>query len=390
MVWPPGHMQVRQPSGDRMSSLKNEQSLWLFPTGLIASTLHTQIIPGSNQTFSSLLHPISHFKHVPGLGTTPLFLRGISCRPRPSTSDWLRYMMALGTTPGVLRKMNCRNVFQDVLKMYSDRPMRVEFEDEIAVDLGGVTRDMFSAFWDKCYSTMFDGSALLVPMLCPQTVYIASSLSLVGSIVSHAYLLTRFLSVRIALPCIIGILCGPATTIPESVVCDAFLDYVSLTEKSLFKDALETCARELSPVLREKLLSILARYGCRQMPTPSNLKLCLLQVARFEFCSKPAAAICLMHSGIPVSHADFWRSMSVEGICSIYRMLTVSSTKVLDILKLPESMNPAEERVSGYLVEMISSIQLRFRISMFSSIDLVVLLEDPSPMHTCDCICLSY
>ena len=116
-------------------------------------------------------------------------------------------------------------------------PIHIEFEDEMAVDQGGVTRDMFSAFWDKCYSTLFDGSTLLVPMLCPQTD--TSLLPVVGSIMSHAY--SGFLPVRIALPFIIRIFCGPVATIPQPILCEAFLDYISATERAIFKDALGTC-----------------------------------------------------------------------------------------------------------------------------------------------------
>lgn len=70
-----------------------------------------------------------------------------------------------------------------------------------------------------------------------------------------------------------------------------------------------------SSQLQEILLNILSRFGCRQMPTPSNLRACLIQVAQFEFCSKPAAAVSLMHSGVPSMHANFWQQRSVEGRC---------------------------------------------------------------------------
>ena len=90
---------------------------------------------------------------------------------------------------------------------------------------------MFSAFWYKCYSTLFDGSTLLVPMLCPQTD--TSLLPVVGSIMSHAYFVSGFLPVRIALPCITRILCGPVATIPRPILCEAFLDYISATERAI-------------------------------------------------------------------------------------------------------------------------------------------------------------
>lgn len=64
-------------------------------------------------------------------------------------------MMTLDTRVGLHCSVK-RNVYEDVLKMYreltvlSKYPIHIEFEDEMAVDQG-VTRDMFSAFWDKCF-----------------------------------------------------------------------------------------------------------------------------------------------------------------------------------------------------------------------------------------------
>lgn len=314
-------------------------------------------------------------------------------------------MTELNTTYGLLRKVKRISVFEDVLEMYKKKsimgeyPIRVAFEGEMAIDQGGVTRDMFSAFWDECYSSMFDGSTLLVPMLCPQTD--TSVFPVVGSIISHAYLVSGFLPVRIALPCIIGILLGPSASITQSVLCEAFLEYISATERTIFKDALDTSTCTFSLEVQEKLLSTLSRFGCRQLPTPSNLKTCLVQVAQFEFCCKPAAAISYMHSGIPPSHAAFWVSQSVTGICSIYKTLAVSCRKVLDVIKWPEDMNAAEDRVSSYLVEMIgnmtSSLVQRFlRFVTGSSVLTVKNLEVQfnrlsgvarRPIaHTCSCL----
>lgn len=150
-----------------------------------------------------------------------------------------------------------------------------------------------------------------------------------------------------------GILLGPRASIPDWIRCDAFLDYVSATEREVFKDALGGSCSAFSPEVQEKLLSTLSRFGCPQMPTPSNqLMACLLQVARFEFCSKPAAAISLMHSGVPLCHTGFWRERAVEGLSSIYKALAVSSRKVLDIIKLPESLNVADTE-SVYLAILI-------------------------------------
>jgi hypothetical protein len=49
---------------------------------------------------------------------------------------------------------------ENVMKKY---PFFVRFDGEKAVDLGGVTRDMFSAFFEVLYLKLFDGSSLFYP-----------------------------------------------------------------------------------------------------------------------------------------------------------------------------------------------------------------------------------
>lgn len=273
-------------------------------------------------------------------------------------AEHLDFMASLNATRGTPRIVSRSNVYEDVIKLYEDEaivlecPLSIEFEGEVGVDAGGVTRDMFSAFWESCYATLSDGSTLLVPMISPQMDI--SLLSTLGRILSHGYLVCGFIPVRIALPCLLGILCGPCAEIPQTVLQEAILDYVSSAERLIFKDALNST--EILPVTQGSLLGILSRFSCRQVPTTTNLRSCLQQVARFEFCCKPAVALSVMHSGIPRSHTQFWSSKTVVDVCTLYTSLTVSTSKVLEILDFEPYKNSAEERVGGYLIEMIGNM----------------------------------
>ena len=59
-------------------------------------------------------------------------------------------------------------LFNDMLSLYiKDKglqyPFRFCFKDERAVNIGGVTRDAFSAFFEEVYVHLFDGTCLLHP-----------------------------------------------------------------------------------------------------------------------------------------------------------------------------------------------------------------------------------
>ena len=57
------------------------------------------------------------------------------------------------------------NLFQSVLGLYSkdmesivsEYPFHAQFEGERAFDLGGVSREMFTAFFEESYQKLFDG-----------------------------------------------------------------------------------------------------------------------------------------------------------------------------------------------------------------------------------------
>lgn len=40
-------------------------------------------------------------------------------------------------------------------------PVRIKFYGELAIDIGGVSKDMYSPFWEECYKILFDAPTLL-------------------------------------------------------------------------------------------------------------------------------------------------------------------------------------------------------------------------------------
>ena len=144
-------------------------------------------------------------------------------------------MTSLSLKYGLTHTIRRSDVFNEVITLYKNKqeqilqeyPFRIRFQGERAVDLGGVARDMFSAFYEKAYEKLFDGSSLLCPVLHPETV------------ISHAYMVTGILPVRIAFPCLAHSLLGTSETVPESAIVEAFQDSLSTHDSNIFKNALE-------------------------------------------------------------------------------------------------------------------------------------------------------
>ena len=105
-------------------------------------------------------------------------------------------------------------------------------------------------------------------------------------------------------------------------------------EAGIVKDALAVKGEvtTFSPHLQQSLLSMFARYGCCNVPTPKNLMKLILDSARYEFVIKPCAAVNALRSGVPKQHNSFWDNMSVVQLWELCRALSANPSKVLALL----------------------------------------------------------
>jgi len=64
-------------------------------------------------------------------------------------------MYSIGAALGNTHVVNRGSLFEDVIQLYQQTqiakefPIDIEYETEKAVDAGGITRDMYSSFWEK-------------------------------------------------------------------------------------------------------------------------------------------------------------------------------------------------------------------------------------------------
>ncbi len=272
--------------------------------------------------------------------------------------------MKLSCETKLLRQFDIKreDVYNGTLKVYSNAavldsfPARFRFEGEIAVDQGGVSRDLFSAFWKEAFQELFDGTTLLSPINYPGLDF--DILPTVGTILSHGYLVCGFFPIRLAFPCIVRIIQGQVV-IPDWILLRSFVDSLNSHESSILKDAFAVKDKEesFSSSLKQSLLGILSRYGCRNLPSPRNLSKLVLDAVKYEFVIKPCAALTAMRAGIPSKHQVFWESMSVEELYELYQALSASPAKVLALIEdSVELQNPNEERVLSYLKQFIGTM----------------------------------
>lgn len=274
-------------------------------------------------------------------------------------SDREKFLKAMPAKPTqCVREVDRMNIHSSVIKVFTGRgieeefPLHISFRGEMGVDVGGVYKDMLAVFWDNAYEKYFDGGNRLVPNLHPQIDL--GALPILGKIISHGYLGCGFLPVRIAFPTLATLLLR-IVEVSKEILVSTLLETVSPVEANALTQAL-SASSEFSDSRRAELASILGRFGSRRLPTFRGLQQEMLEVARFEFLTKPLTAVHAISSGIPKSHRSFWASMSIGDLRAIYMALLASPEKVLEQLQEPEIGSPDQERVFGFLKHYIGSM----------------------------------
>ena len=254
----------------------------------------------------------------------------------------------------------------DCSNMLHEFPFRVAFDGERAIDTGGVTRDMFSAFWEQAYRHAFDGGSTLIPATHPQMDQ--SVFPTLGTILSHGYVTCGFIPIRVAFPTLARCLLGSSALIPEAILLDSFADYLSPYDAKVVREAIKLVVQGgqqvFSPPVRQRLITILSGFDCTNVPTPANLKQILLQVARNQFLRKPMAASAEVHSGIPECHRSIWTKKTVRSLMALYKALSANVESVIQQIEEPEFLNRNEGKVFGYLLQYIGSMKAE-ELSLF-------------------------
>ena len=276
----------------------------------------------------------------------------------------------LDTHHGMPHPIKREKLYEDCIDLYINNmptllheyPFHIAYEGERAIDTGGVSRDLFSAFWEDAYVKDFDGSSTYVPSVHPHSDI--SRYSVLGAIMSHGFMSSGILPNRLAFPVIASTLLGTDVAFPDSVIVDSFTDHVSSYESTIFREALTLANSEspnshFSPQLNDALLSVLSIRGCREMPTPSNIQRILLQVAQYELLTKPLSALLSLSRGVPKEYHSFLRGFSVARLYELYKSLNATRGSVIAMIAESDSMTSTQSRILGYLKTFIGNLEHR-------------------------------
>ena len=108
----------------------------------------------------------------------------------------------------------------------------------------------------------------------------------------------------------------------------ALSNCVSPIDSAVINNALKVKRLMFKPDTAYKLVNVMSRYDSQVLPTPSNLKQQLLQVARFEFIVKPKSILTSTNTKTIPEEVSFWQKMSTDKSYQLYRVLAAKSINI--------------------------------------------------------------
>ena len=274
----------------------------------------------------------------------------------------MKFIYSLSLGEGSSYEVERTNVYSSVMALFAmnrdailqEYPLIISFKEEMAIDVGGVSRDMFSAFYGTVCSKFCDGVSLLYPVVNPHVK--PSELKTLGLIFSCGYLLAGVLPVRIAFPTLAAILIPKSEDLPDHVMVDSFIGSLSAAVVESARKKVES-KEQFSESLQVNLLAVLSGFECREAPSVDTFSRVIRDISNHLFIRKPSAFISDVRAGIPKVHHDFWKALSCRDLYDMYRSMQATPAKVLSMLSEVTPSTPKEDVVLSYLRQYVGNMR---------------------------------
>lgn len=251
-------------------------------------------------------------------------------------------------------KLRRVNIVKDVLEIFIEpevlkNALRIEFVNENAIDDDGVSREMYTAFWED-FLGQCEGEEERVPRLRPD--YSEMEWQAVGRVWLKGYVDHGIIPVRLSpafiLACIHGVDC-----VDEELLMSSFLKYLSASEQSAVEKAIQGNMDENDA---EELLDLFSRMGSYRLPPKENVRSAILTMAHKVLLQEPKFIIDCFHSIIPTGKIN----LNKQRIQEIYEAKKATNKKVAQMIKpAKDSLNQQEQATLNHLQRYVKSLDQR-------------------------------
>lgn len=255
------------------------------------------------------------------------------------------------------------HIMEDLLNIYTDPTilqsyLHINVLGEPGSDWGGVSRDIFTSFWNEVTVLYFKGHDVQVPYLPPHKMEEERNFLLMGRILAHSTAILGYIPISVCKSCMMVTIFN-TTHIESTTLLEDFLLYVDLKDRNLIQEALNDFSA-LSEDQKQDLQNLFYQFEMGCILKEETFRDQLLNMARNELCLKPRSLCEKLRQGIPEVHFDqFWSQMTIDHIAIFHARLKPTPEKVVKCLKLAEPLRLLDIRrrkVFQYFKEFIEQL----------------------------------
>ncbi|XP_063404554.1 uncharacterized protein LOC134688018 [Mytilus trossulus] len=284
-----------------------------------------------------------------------------------------------GLLPAINVTIRREDIIQDVLTTYREHPDIIHHHinctfvgEENALDLEGVTREMFSVFFMAVIMKFFIGNQHKLPRVDARTLF-NGTLQVIGKIISHAYVLCNYLPQGIS-P-LLYIFAGNGIYTDE-LLLQTFSSFITETDSNLVNHLLSNTNWD---GLHAEIVNLISTYGGFEVPTKANVKQTILDLAKINMTVIPCVPISKIKVGMDCYHL-LWNGVTEHVIINLMNQYKPTHLKVINLISYTTSDDPTlcslEEKVKTYFERFIRSLsnqQLLHFLKFWTSSDILCI-----------------
>uniref|UniRef100_A0A1A7Y3P9 Si:ch73-30l9.1 n=1 Tax=Iconisemion striatum TaxID=60296 RepID=A0A1A7Y3P9_9TELE len=232
--------------------------------------------------------------------------------------------------PQTMRRASiCRiKVVDDLLAVFTDSSiinvtLKMDFLNEKAVDNAGVSREVYTAFWEQ-FLEQCEGEIERVPRLRP--AFSEAEWQAVGRIWVKGFLDHGVMPVKLSLAFILACISG-IDNVDSDTLMSSFLNYLPPIERSAVEKALQGTLEESD---QEDLLDLFTRMGSHSLPPQNGMKSAIEMMAHKAILQEPKYIVDCFST--PMSHVKL-KLPDKDSVFNLYELKKPTGKRVMQLLE---------------------------------------------------------
>ena len=262
--------------------------------------------------------------------------------------------LEVGQTKESVYRFHRSNIFPEMVACFQSdiiyTPMKVELIGELGSDADGVSREIYTLFWNEMYEKC-EGEYFRVPVISPE--FGIEEWKSVARILCKGYIDHRIFPLKFA-PVFMMSLFEQEESFSDEMMLSSFKLFNNSLDRELIENVLEAGFNCLSSDDKDAFLDLIGRCGSHENPATCSTSELLRKIAHKCLIQMPAFIIKAMKETVQQHLKAFFPDE--KNILKVYDECKPTPQKLCSLLQTNDDITYDENRCLGYLKQFIRGL----------------------------------